>query len=281
MKHLAILKKLRLFEIVSRYSWQQVFMSLLILISVLIALLGLAFAVSGTRRLFQHHFLSGIGLEFSGLFFLLLASSVFFLGFNLHTYQRLVFEQVVAEVSFEQQANQEYRADIKVIDTGYQQTVNLKGDEWQLETQVLTWRGIATLFGLDANYRLHQISGRYLESSKELQPPDMVFPLTKNLAYIDNEELDLWQFAHKHQDWLRWVDAVYDRAMFLPMTDGARYEVANTRTGLIVRPANNAARKAISQWISLSVDTVKAVSNHRASAVKKQNPGSIISLLSE
>jgi hypothetical protein len=226
-------------------------MSQLTLISVLIALVGLAFAVTGIKRLLQRRFLRGLGLQFSSLFFLLLAASSFLLASNLYTYQRLVFEQVVAEVSFEQLASQEYRAQIKAPEAGFQQTVDLKGDEWQLDTQLLTWQGVATLFGLDANYRLHRISGRYLGNEDQQERPDTVFSLTKRPAYIENERFDLWQFAHKYPQWLRWVDADYGKAVFLPMTDGAKYQVAISRGGLIARPANSEARKALSQWISL------------------------------
>jgi hypothetical protein len=226
-------------------------MSQFALISVLIAFIGLAFAVTGIRRLFQRRFIRGVGLQFSGLFFLLLASSLFLLASNLYTYQPVVFEQVVAEVSFEQLPSQEFRAQIKAPDAGLQQTVDLKGDEWRLDTQHLTWQGILTLFGLDANYRLHRISGRYHDIEDEQSRDGTTFSLTKKPAYIDAESFDLWQFAHQHQQWLHWVDADYGKAAFLPMTDGAKYQVAISRSGLIARPANIEARKAVSQWISL------------------------------
>ena len=226
-------------------------MQLLTLISALIGILALAFAVTGIKRLLQRRFLSAVGLEFSGLFFLLMASSAFLLASNLYTYQRLVYEQPMAEISFQQLAQQEFSADINALDSAFRQTVFLKGDEWQLDAQVLTWQGIATLFGLDANYRLHRISGRYTDIDEEQQNPRSVFSLIKQQALVNSEKFDLWQFANKHQAWLRWVDATYGSAVFLPMTDGAKYSIAISRTGLIARPANDEARKAVSQWIGL------------------------------
>ena len=68
-------------------------MSQLTLISALIAFLGLAFMVTGIKRLFQRRFVKSAGLQISGLAFLLLASSSFLLASNLYTYQRLVYEQ--------------------------------------------------------------------------------------------------------------------------------------------------------------------------------------------
>jgi len=224
-------------------------MSYLTLVSVLIAIVGLAFTATGIRRLMQRRFLKAAGLELTGLAFLFLASSSFLLASNLYTYQRLTYEQTVAEISFQQLDTQEYRAEIKALDSDFQQVVDLKGDEWQLDSQVLTWQGVATLLGLDANYRLHRISGRYLDISEEQQKPRSVFSLVKKPAIIEDEKFDLWAFAHKYQNWLHWVDATYGSAVFLPMTDGARYQVSISRTGLIARPANKEARQAVSQWI--------------------------------
>jgi hypothetical protein len=226
-------------------------MQYLTIVSLLIAIVGLAFAATGIKRIIQRRFIRAAGLGFSGLFFLVLASSAFLLASNLYTYQRLVYEQAVAEISFQQLSEQQYRADISALDSDFQQTVNLNGDEWQLDAQVLMWQGVATLLGLDANYRLHRISGRYVDISDEQQRPRSVYSLVKNPAYIEDDTFDLWQFAHNNQEWLQWIDAVYGSAVFLPMSDGAKYSIAISRTGLVARPANDEARKAVSQWIGL------------------------------
>jgi len=229
-------------------------MSYLAFVSVLIAIIGLAFAATGIRRLFQRRFLKAAGLELSGLVFILLASSSFLLASNLHTYQRLTFEQEVAEVTFERLNEQEYRAEIKALDSDSLQVVNIRGDEWQLDAQVLTWKGVATLFGLDANYRLHRISGRYIDIDEEKNSPRSVYSLVQKTelpTVIEDQNFDLWQFAHKYKNWMHWVDAAYGSAVFLPMTDSAKYSVAISRTGLIARPANKEARIAVSQWIGL------------------------------
>ena len=226
-------------------------MQYLTFVSLLITIVGLAFAATGIKRIIQRRFIRAAGLGFSGLFFLVLASSAFLLASNLYTYQRLVYEQAVAEISFQKLAEQQYRADIVALDSDFQQTVNLNGDEWQLDAQVLMWQGVGTLLGLDANYRLHRISGRYVDIIDEQQRPRSVYSLVKQLAYIEDDRFDLWQFAHDHQDWLQWIDAVYGSAVFLPMSDGAMYSIAISRTGLIARPVNDEARKAVSQWIGL------------------------------
>lgn len=226
-------------------------MSHLTLVSALLAMLGLAFTFTGLRQLFRRRLLRATGLQFTGLVLLLLASTSFLLASNLYTYQRLVYEQPVAEISFQQTAEQVFRVDVVSLDSDFRKTVELQGDEWQLDTQVLTWQGIATLFGLDANYRLHRIAGRYHDIEQEKSRPRSVHNLVQPGMLLQDDRFDLWRLANEHRNWLRWVDAVYGSAVFLPMTDGARFKVAISRTGLVARPDNKAARQAVSRWIGL------------------------------
>jgi hypothetical protein len=44
------------------------------------------------------------------------------------------------------------------------------------------------------------------------------------------------------------VDAYYGTATYLPMADGARFEISLTRTALIARPLNEPARRAVGDW---------------------------------
>jgi hypothetical protein len=44
------------------------------------------------------------------------------------------------------------------------------------------------------------------------------------------------------------IDAVYGSATYLPMADGALYEVSLSHTGLLARPLNASAEEAINTW---------------------------------
>jgi hypothetical protein len=54
--------------------------------------------------------------------------------------------------------------------------------------------------------------------------------------------------AKKYKRWVPWVDALYGSATYMPMVDGASYTVSFSLTGLLARPSNDIARKAVSQW---------------------------------
>ena len=111
----------------------------------------------------------------------------------------------------------------------------LAGDEWQLDARVLKWKGWANLLGLDAQYRLERVSGRYRQIEQERKDERTVYALSENPG------IDLWTMSIDHRRWLPFVDAVYGSAVYLPMADGARYEVSITQSGLVARPVNDVA----------------------------------------
>jgi hypothetical protein len=175
---------------------------------------------------------------------LLLTGAAFLFAFSatLHTYARLSYEQPVAQLTFVALGPQLYTATLTRAPAGDVETFALNGDEWQLDARVLKWRGFANLLGLDARYRLERLGGRYVDIEQEKTAPRSVYGLGEAPA------LDLWLLARAYPRWLPFVDAVYGSATYLPMADGARYRVTITQTGLIARPANEAAEAAVGAW---------------------------------
>ena len=157
---------------------------------------------------------------------------------NLRTYARLTHEEPVAELSFEARGPQRWRATLTTVSDLSKRSFDLAGDEWQLDARVLKWRGWANVLGLDARYRLERVSGRYRDIAQERSAPRSVYALGEEPAF------DLWSLASQYPDWLPFVDAVYGSATYLPMAEGATYEVSLTQSGLIARPQNAAARAA-------------------------------------
>ena len=47
-----------------------------------------------------------------------------------------------------------------------------------------------------------------------------------------------------------WVDALYGSVAYVPMSDGASYQVVVSQNGLVARPLNDAARQAVGAWKS-------------------------------
>jgi hypothetical protein len=182
------------------------------------------------RRLFQGRFFSAMGAWLFGLAFVAVALLLFGVATNLHTYARLTHEQPVAELSFERTGEQRWRATLVRLPSNEIWKLDLAGDEWQLDARVLKWRGWANLLGFDARYRLERISGRYRDIAQERNAPRTVHELGESAG------IDVWTLSQTHPRWLPFVDAIYGSAAYLPMAEGARYEVTLGQSGLIARP---------------------------------------------
>jgi hypothetical protein len=208
----------------------------------IIAIFGLLLLILACQRLFRARFLAAGGSAFTGSLFLAVAALLFVVSLNLRTYAQLTLERPVAEIVFEQRGPQTFNATLTQVPNGEIQMFVLSGDEWQLDARVLKWKGWANLFGLDAQYRLERVSGRYRDITQERTAERTVYPLAENPG------LDLWQLTLDKPDRLPFVDAVYGNAAYMPMSDGARYEVTISQTGLIARPVNAAAQQAAGTW---------------------------------
>ena len=140
---------------------------------------------------------------------------------------------------------QQFSVELKELDSGERALYELQGDEWQLDAQILTWHGFANLLGLDTHYRLHRLSGRYADIRQARTWPHTVHSLTRE------QRIDLWNYVSEYKNWLNMVDATYGSAVFLPMSNDARYGISISRNGLVARPDNLQARQAVSNWIGL------------------------------
>jgi hypothetical protein len=209
---------------------------------ILIAIFGLLLLALACQRLLRARFVAAGGTGFMGILLLAIAAVFFVVSMNLHTYARLTHEQPVAEIVFEGGDPQQFRATLTQVPGGEMRLLVLAGDEWQLDARVLKWRGWANLLGLDAQYRLERISGRYRDIEQERHDERTVYALSENPG------IDLWTLSTQYPRWLPFVDAVYGSAVYLPMADGARYEVSIGQSGLIARPLNEAAQKAAGNW---------------------------------
>jgi len=170
-----------------------------------------------------------------------LGSATVLLAFSYYGYGRLIDEQPVSRVEFNETAPGVYTARV-MIDGKPDRLLELRGDEWQMDARVINWKPPATLLGLDPIYQLDRLSGRYSKISDELTEERTVHALS------DKMTLDVWDVARKFPLLMPGIDAYYGTATYLPMADGAKFDVTLTRTALIARPVNEAAREAVGQW---------------------------------
>ncbi|HEX3949473.1 MAG TPA: hypothetical protein VHW95_06455 [Steroidobacteraceae bacterium] len=205
------------------------------------ALFGVLFFIAAIRRLRRRRVLGGMMHGGAALVFFLAAACALLIGTNLRSYQRLSYEQPAGELQFTKQGDRQFEAKLSYPD-GERASFPLRGDEWQVDARVLKWHAFANLVGFDAAYRLERISGRYTHIEDERSQPRTVYELHSP------GRIDPWELVHRYRSWFPWMDALYGSATFLPMADGALYEIKVSQSGLIARPLNQAARDAVGSW---------------------------------
>ena len=205
------------------------------------ALLALIAAYGAVRGLRQRKVVrtTALGLGTGGL--LIAAALLGSIALNLHTYQRFTSEQDVVQLRFAALAPQLFEVRLRFPD-GASRRAELAGDEWQLDARVLKWSGLATVLGFRPVYRLERLSGRYSSAEQELTARRTIE------SFTEDRGLDLWSSARVADDWIPWVDAVYGSAAYLPMRDGAHFRVTISNRGLLARPLNDSAIKAVADW---------------------------------
>lgn len=172
----------------------------------------------------------------------LVLAAVYFTLFavNLFSYHQLTREQPVATVSFKQVSPQVFAATVSQPD-GSSAQYELNGDLWQLDARIIKWKGVFALFGFEPGYQLDRISGRYLTLEDELSRERTVYEVAKPAI-----GLDVWKSAYK--GWSLMIDASYGSATYLPMAEGAIFEVTLGNSGLVGRPLNGSAQQAVERW---------------------------------
>lgn len=203
---------------------------------------GVLLLMHAARRARRRRLLAASGSGVSGLCLLALGGLAAAVALNLHTYQRLTHEQDVATLAFTERGSAHFEVTIEYPDARPTRRYALRGDEWQLDARIIKWRGAGNLLGLDTLYRVERLSGRYRDIARERAEPRSVFALAPQPG------VDLWSAARRYDRWLPWVDATYGSAAYLPMADGARYRVRVTQSGLLARPLNTAAERAVAGW---------------------------------
>lgn len=212
-----------------------------------VGVIGLAIVLSGLGWMFRGRPLKGGRGVLGGAVFLGAGALVSLLGLNIQTYHRLTFERPVATIELTQRGPQLFDATVVEPPSaenpeGITREFEVHGDEWRVEARVLKWKPWANVLGLDSQYRLDRFSGRYTDTQQELTGERSAY----DIRPTRQSGIDLWPLAREFSNYAPLVDTLYGSGAYMPMSDGARYEVRITQNGLIARPTNEVAAEASS-----------------------------------
>lgn len=217
--------------------------------------LGVIVVLGGLGGLFRGKIFSGLLSTLFGGGVTAAAVIAVLIGLDVQTYARLTYERPVATIDLRQTGVQNFEATVtqppvRDGEAGATGVYPLMGDEWRIEAQVLRWKPWANVLGLDTQYRLDRLSGRYTSAEQERAAARSVHPLSGGDGVVSAStgplpwRIDAWNAARRYSRMIDAVDTLYGGATYMPMADGARYEVWITQSGLIARPANDVAREA-------------------------------------
>lgn len=172
------------------------------------------------------------GVILAGLYLLVIA-------LNLTSYHSLAGMQTVATISTQRQADQIWQVTLN-SDDGVSTVRTLQGDQWQIDVRIIRFSGPLRWLDIASGYRLDRLSGRYTSLEQERSSPRTTITLSEAIWP------DLWQWDREVN--LPFVEAVDGNATFMPMRDGAVFDVKLSSSGLVSVPMNEQARAAVQFW---------------------------------
>ncbi|WP_062065674.1 hypothetical protein [Cellvibrio sp. OA-2007] len=212
------------------------------LLTIFIGLISAYIAYKSVTVLWKSSWFAGFCRGIFGLALFAAAALVALTAYDVYSYKQVLQEQVVATINFDKIEDQHYFAVLSDKD-GKEQRVELRGDQWQLDARIVKWQGYLASFGLKPAFRLERLSGRYYDIEQETTAKRTAYTVHNSLYGVD-----VWRIFHSNPQWVPVVDAVYGSATYLPMKDGALFEISLSNTGLVARPINQVAREAVAEF---------------------------------
>lgn len=212
-------------------------MGVYVLIAVLVLLALILLFVSGKALISKNWFMKWLRGSLGFLAFTGMAISAA-VAFNLFHYSVVDDGQVIATLRFAEIGPQEFDVELVGREKN-KQLYRIEGDQWQLDVRLIK---VSAWFDGDLPaYKLDRISGRFLSLEQENQASDNAYDL------LGSQFVDTWPwFANKK--WLGFVQAKYGTATYMPMANGAIYQVRLFHDGLDAQPVNEQAKQALSGW---------------------------------
>lgn len=174
----------------------------------------------------------------SGMLLLAAVLIVGLLSYELMSFDAADEGEVVATLTFNKLDKQEFNAEL-VDAHGNRFEYRLLGDQWQLDVKLVSVKLLGNMG--QPSYKLDRISGRYLSLEQEKSDQKSVYRLenTNTKGFLP-QLLDF--------QWFGILNASYGSAAFMPMEEGAIYQVRLYKKGVLAEPINDRAKSASEQW---------------------------------
>lgn len=158
---------------------------------------------------------------------------------SLAAYEPIDATQPIAELLLEQTGGLQFRATLTRMPGGRMQVLELPGREWRIDARTLEWRATASHLGLRPLYQVERIATR------DVPPADAPGTVAADFLLGEAAAGDLWTWVHasSRRDALAAAHRWY--GPWVPLANGARYQVRLDGRGIVVEPMNPPAAEAM------------------------------------
>lgn len=209
------------------------------IIAVLIFIVAIVTIAVSAKLLLNKKWLLGFFRGCLGIFLLLVTVILGFSAKDIFSYKAVQNNHSVVTLSFRKKEGNDYHVELQEA-TGNYYASDIEGQQWQLNVRMFKWAPLLGAMGFRPGYRLENISGRFIE----LQLDKMVEkPELKKMNV--SEPLDVWDFLYRHPAAFSLAEAYIGSPGFIPVADGAIYEVILSGQNLTINPLNDAATAAL------------------------------------
>lgn len=168
----------------------------------------------------------------------LIVVSVFlvFSAIDASSYRQAHSGEVLYTVTTYQLEPQVYEIEMISAANGHSARYEVRGEQWQLELQTLAWRGPGSSSADMPAYRPASLEGRYLSLEQERTSRKQPVSLS------ESRWVNLWSVF---RDANLWLDSDVWRMQFMPLVNGANYNILVGQHGLETSPLNDVATQAL------------------------------------
>lgn len=155
--------------------------------------------------------------------------SVLLAGLTFVVYTRLTDEKPFATVYFQQDNHNVFRAYFTEENDSETSEYKIYGDQWRVDAQFIKIVPWANIFGINAQYLLERLEGRYDDIEDQNSQPYLAYDLGENNLFKIPQFLIDCNFL---------IDAEYGSSSYKEINVSPLYTVYRTQSGIIIRQAS-------------------------------------------
>ncbi len=207
-------------------------------VTILLLFIGLLFSGYAFHLLLRRRRVFAAGVNgLIGLPFVMTGGFLSMLLLNLQTYQQLTKEVVLADVYIGESTGRGFPLRLAYADKT--DTYLIQATEWRLDARFIKWKPWMSLFGKEPIVRLERLEERAISNAGA--PVMNSYDLTTQMKWVD-------EIVSTLTNEIGLIDTVYGSSIYMPAIPGAEYQVTASISGLVARPMNQSARRAVLEW---------------------------------